>query len=136
MGKKSAREIAEHLGKMVKVLGEAEIYVVIAGGKGKVNFFVNGDQDEVGSLLLAGIADFVNEVAERNIIPDDKRMICYLLLKTLRVTDNARDLISLTYDAEEETVTALFASGGTRVINVHMDTGKAMIRDSMNQLGC
>ena len=136
MEKESARKIAERLVKMINVLGEAEIYVVIAGGKGEVNFFVNGDQDEVGSLLLAGIADFVNEVAERNIIPDDKRMICNLLLKTLRATDNARDLMSLTYDAEEETVTALFASGGTRVINVHMDSGTAMIRDIMNHLGC
>lgn len=67
---------------------------------------------------------------------ENKRMICALLLKTLRATDNARDLVSLTYDAEEETVTALFASGGTRAINVHMGSGTAMIRDIMNHLGC
>lgn len=136
MEKEKAREMVEHLGKMVKALGEAEIYVVIAGRKGKVNFFVNGNQDEVGSLLLAGIADFVNEVAERKIVPDDKQMICNFLLKTLQATRNAHDLVSLTYDAETETVTALFESGGRRVINVAMDSGTAMIRDIMNHLGC
>lgn len=67
---------------------------------------------------------------------ENKRMICNLLLKTLRATDNARDLVSLTYDAETETVTALFESGGKRVINVHMDSGTAMIRDIMENLGC
>lgn len=67
---------------------------------------------------------------------ENKRTICALLLKTLRATDNARDIVSLTYDAETETVTALFESGGKRVINVNMDSGTAMIRDVMNHLGC
>lgn len=67
---------------------------------------------------------------------ENKRMICNLLLKTLRATDNARDLVSLTYDAETETVTALFESGGKRVVNVAMDSGTAMIRDIMENLGC
>ena len=67
---------------------------------------------------------------------ENKRTICALLLKTLRATDNARDLVSLTYSADEEVVTALFESGGKRVINVHMYSGTAMIRDIMNHLGC
>ena len=67
---------------------------------------------------------------------EDKQKICDLLLKTLQATDNARDLVSLTYDAETETVTALFESGGKRVINVAMDSGTAMIRDVMENLGC
>lgn len=67
---------------------------------------------------------------------ENKRTICALLMKTLQATDNARDLVSLTYDADEETVTALFESGGKRVINVDMDSGTAMIRDVMENLGC
>ena len=67
---------------------------------------------------------------------ENKQKICNLLLKTLQATDNARDLVSLTYSADEEVVTALFESGGKRVINVNMDSGTAMIRDIMNHLGC
>lgn len=136
MEKESAREMVEVLEKIVKALEEAEGYVVIAEGKDKVNFFVNGNKDDIGSLLLSAVTKFVNEVSERNIIPGNKRTICNLLLKTLRATDNARDIVSLTYDAETETVTALFESGGTRVINVNMDSGTAMIRDIMKNLGC
>lgn len=66
---------------------------------------------------------------------EDKQEICDLLLKTLQATDNAHDLVSLTYDAEEEIVTARFASGGKRVINVAMDSGTTMIRDVMRILG-
>lgn len=129
MEKESARE-------MGKILEAADMYVVIAGGNGTVKFFADGKQDDIGSLLLAATADFVNEVAARKIVLDDKQMICNLLLKTLRATDNARDLVSLTYDAETETVTALFESGGKRVVNVAMDSGTAMIRDVMANLGC
>lgn len=67
---------------------------------------------------------------------EDKQKICDLLLKTLQATDNAHDLVSLMYDAEAEVVTALFESGGKRVINVAMDSGTAMIRDVMRSLGC
>lgn len=67
---------------------------------------------------------------------EDKRKICEFLLKACQATDNAHDLVSLTYDAETETVTALFESGGRRVINVAMDSGTAMIRDIMGNLGC
>ena len=67
---------------------------------------------------------------------ENKQRICDLLLKTLRATDNAHDLVSLTYDDYEETVTARFTSGGKRVINVVMDSGTAMIRDVMANLGC
>lgn len=67
---------------------------------------------------------------------EDKQKICDLLLKTCQATDNAHDLVSLEYSAESEIVTAIFASGGTRDINVAMDSGTAMIRDVMNHLGC
>lgn len=67
---------------------------------------------------------------------EDKQKICDLLLKTCQATYSAHDLVSLEYDAEREIVTATFASGGTRDINVAMDSGTAMIRDVMNHLGC
>ena len=67
---------------------------------------------------------------------EDKQKICDLLLKTCQATDNVHDLVSLEYSAESEIVTAIFASGGTRDINVAMDSGTAMIRDIMGHLGC
>ncbi|MGP1365916.1 MAG: hypothetical protein ACTTKW_01155 [Schwartzia sp. (in: firmicutes)] len=67
---------------------------------------------------------------------EDKQKICDLLLKTLQATDNAHDLVALTYDVKAESVTAKFESGGKRVINVAMDSGTAMIRDIMRNLGC
>lgn len=67
---------------------------------------------------------------------EDKQRICELLLKTLQATRNAHNLVSLTYDADEEVVTALFEDGGKQVINVPMDSGTAMIRDVMANLGC
>lgn len=67
---------------------------------------------------------------------ESKQEICTLLLKTLQATDNASDLVSLQYDPVKEIATAVFASGGKRVINVAMDSGTAMIRDIMKNLGC
>ena len=56
--------------------------------------------------------------------------------KTLQATANAADVVSLTYDAERESVTVKFDGGSSRVINAAMDSGTAMIRDVMKQLGC
>ena len=67
---------------------------------------------------------------------ENKHYICRCLLQTLQATDNAADLLSLQYDGNKETVKATFASGGERVINVAMDSGTAMIRDIMKNLGC
>ena len=67
---------------------------------------------------------------------ENKQEICDLLAKTLRATRNAYDVIQITYDDKTEQVIVLFASGGTRIINVAMDSGTAMIRDIMNHLGC
>lgn len=66
---------------------------------------------------------------------EDKQKICDLLAEALRATDNAFDLVSLTYDKDEEIVEVRFL-GGNRRINVAMDSGTAMIRDIMNHLGC
>ena len=70
---------------------------------------------------------------------ENKQSICDLLLITLQATHNASDLVSLEYfkdEKENETVIATFESGGKRVINVTMDSGTAMIRDIMKNLGC
>lgn len=66
---------------------------------------------------------------------EDKETICKLLCKVLQKTRGAADLVSLTYDSESEIVTAAF-EGGTKKINVSMDSGTAMIRDIVNHLGC
>lgn len=67
---------------------------------------------------------------------EDKNLICALLLMVCKATRGAGDLMSLVYDEGKETVTATFANGGKRKINVEMDSGTAMIRDIMNGLGC
>lgn len=66
---------------------------------------------------------------------ENKQLICDLLLCVLRQTRGASDLISLHYDPEREIVIGAFSSGGTRRCNVAADSGCAMIRDIMNQLG-
>ncbi|MBQ8919108.1 MAG: hypothetical protein IJ056_03255 [Acidaminococcaceae bacterium] len=69
---------------------------------------------------------------------ENKQHICDLLLKTLQATSNAHDLVSLKYEKTplHEIVVATFQSGGYRRINVAMDSGTAMIRDIMKNLGC
>ena len=67
---------------------------------------------------------------------EDKQKICDLLLVTLQATGNAADVTSLIHNKESETVTVTFLSGGKRVVNVAMDSGTAMIRDIMANLGC
>ena len=67
---------------------------------------------------------------------ENKQKICNLLAITLQATYSASDLLKLEYDEKSEIVTAIFASGGKRRINVCMDSGTAMIRDVVNHLGC
>lgn len=66
---------------------------------------------------------------------ENKTEICNELCKVLQLTDNAADLVSLDFDLKTEIVTAVF-EGGSRKINVAMDSGTAMIRDIVNYLGC
>lgn len=67
---------------------------------------------------------------------ENKQKIMDLLAEALKETRGASDLVSLDYDAKKERVTAIFAGGGKRLINVAMDSGTAMIRDVMMQIGC
>ena len=66
---------------------------------------------------------------------EDKQKILNLLCRTLQATDNAADLVSLTYLPHEDAVIVRFVNGRRRV-NVAMDSGMAMIRDVVNNLGC
>lgn len=67
---------------------------------------------------------------------ENKQQILDLLLRTLQATANAADTVALTYDPKQEIVTVKFAGGGSRIVNVAMDSGTAMIRDVMAHLGC
>ena len=67
---------------------------------------------------------------------EDKQNICNLLLITLQATRDAHDVVSIVYDNGSEIVTVTFESGGYRKVNVAMDSGTAMIRDIMKNLGC
>lgn len=71
---------------------------------------------------------------------EDKAKICELLLKTLQATRNLHDLVSLEYCKHDhdpnypnynglETVTATFANGYKKKVNVEMDSGTSMIKD-------
>lgn len=66
---------------------------------------------------------------------EDKQKILNLLCRTLQATDNASDLLSLTYLPHEDAVIVRFKNGRRRV-NVALDSGTAMIRDVVNNLGC
>ena len=66
---------------------------------------------------------------------EDKQKIMNLLCMALQATDNASDLISLTYLPHEDSVIARFQHG-RRQINVAMESGTAMIKDVVNHLGC
>lgn len=66
---------------------------------------------------------------------EDKQKILNLLCRALQATDNASDLLSLTYLPHEDAVIVRFKNGRRRV-NVALDSGTAMIRDVVNNLGC
>ena len=66
---------------------------------------------------------------------ENKQEILNRLLFTCQATRGADDLASLIYDEKTEEVTATFANGGKRIINVACDSGVAMIRDVMKGLG-
>lgn len=68
---------------------------------------------------------------------ENKREICNLLCETLKATRDQEDLMALKYKKDKsglELVTVIYNGGGTRVINVTMDSGVAMIRDILKSL--
>ena len=65
---------------------------------------------------------------------EDKQKICDLLLPALQETRNLQDLEKLTYNEDNETVVATFWYGRKKIVNVHMDSGTAMISDIVEQI--
>ena len=68
---------------------------------------------------------------------EDKQKICNLLCEALQATDNAADLVSITYieDTQNTQHAKIQFMGGHRIVNVSMDSGTSMIRDIVNNLG-
>ena len=66
---------------------------------------------------------------------ENKQLILNFLVLVLHQTRDASDVADLIYDPEKETVTVFFTQGGSRTVNVAMDSGVAMIRDVMKGLG-
>lgn len=66
---------------------------------------------------------------------ENKQTICDLLLRTLACTRALEDLDKITYDDKTENVTVRFRGGGRRMINVTADSGVAMIRDILRNIG-
>lgn len=64
---------------------------------------------------------------------EDKQKILNLLVPALQATRDQADLTALEYDAERELVTARY-TGGTKTVNVAMDSGIAMIRDVLKAM--
>lgn len=65
---------------------------------------------------------------------EDKQKICDLLCETLKATRGQHDVVALKYeilDNDDERVTIEYEQGGSRQVNVSMDSGVAMIRDIM-----
>lgn len=71
---------------------------------------------------------------EEKTMYEDMQMICDKLLIALRYTSHMSDLIRLAYDDEKEVVTAMFDNGYEKHVNVHMDSGYAMIQDIIDAL--
>ena len=67
-------------------------------------------------------------------IEEDKQRITKKLLAVLRMTRDQCDLKDLYFNADKEIVSAIYEGGGTRNVNVAMDSGVAMIRDIMGGL--
>ena len=65
---------------------------------------------------------------------ENKQEICKALVPVLQMTRNLYDLEDLTFDPEQELVTATFSSGFTKKANVAADSGIAMICDIIRQI--
>lgn len=65
---------------------------------------------------------------------ENKQKILDLLLPALRETRNLHDLDNLEYFPGTGLVYATFKSGYTKIVNVAMDSGTAMIMDVIRQI--
>ena len=65
---------------------------------------------------------------------ENKQEICDSLCATLQKTRDQRDLVSLTLDKRQETVTAEYTDGDKKEIGVWGDSGVALIKDIIEKL--
>lgn len=69
---------------------------------------------------------------------EDKKVICNSLLKALQETRQFDNLVELNYEKRKEgrleIVTAVFANGNKREINVTLDSGWSMLKDIINHI--
>lgn len=67
---------------------------------------------------------------------EDKQFICDLLTQTLNATRDLRDLVSLEYQrrGSDDEIVAIIYENGTKLVNVSMDSGIAMIRDILKAI--
>lgn len=65
---------------------------------------------------------------------ENKQEILTKLLPALQATSGLFDLVGLQYNYDDESVTATFENGAQKRVNVHMDSGTAMIRDVVGQI--
>lgn len=70
---------------------------------------------------------------------EDKQEILNLLCKTLQHTRDGSDVLMIEYDGSnrdtgEEYAIIYFDGGASRKVNIHLDSGCAMIRDVMRHL--
>lgn len=68
--------------------------------------------------------------------PEDKSEICKRLCKTLQATRFGSDLIDIRYSKKnDDEVVDLVFLGGVRKVNVSLDSGAAMIKDIVMNMG-
>lgn len=65
---------------------------------------------------------------------ENKQEICNSLCATLQKTRDQKNLESLTFDENLETVTAKYTDGDKKEINVWGDSGIALIKDIIEEL--
>ena len=65
---------------------------------------------------------------------ENKQEILDKLLPAVQLTTAGNDIEELTYNRESEIVEIRFRNGGTRKVNVRMDSGIAMIRDVLREI--
>lgn len=124
---------------------------------GRYSFECSDDWETIHTEAIKAVYSFLKKIQKRVPLSDveedmlavleqelgtsdkeDKAMICKMLLPVYQQTRQFSDLVDLVYEKDEkkdvETVTAVFANGAKRRINVTMDSGWRMIQDIANHI--
>lgn len=112
-----------------KVKDEFEAQPIITAKRKVVEPELEVKEQESSQLMEAKELEHLQETPT-----EDKQRICSALTPVLRLTRNLYDLAYLHYDPETETVKATFLNRHTKMANVALDSGTAMIRDIIQQI--